>query len=136
MAASMRFFSRSAAALLLAGAALFPIAASADPETQTRHHALSLIAEPKYPADFKHFDWVNPDAPKGGTVRMAVSASTFDSLNAFSVQGVPAAAVTMIYDSLMAQSPDEESTEYGLIAEWVSYPADYSSATFGLNPAA
>jgi microcin C transport system substrate-binding protein len=136
MAASLRFSNRSMAALLLAAAALSPVPAAADPEGQTRHHALSLIGEPKFSADFKNFDWVNPDAPKGGTVRMAVSGSTFDSLNPFSVQGVPAAAVSIIYDTLMAQSPDEESTEYGLVAEWVSYPPDFSSATFGLNPAA
>lgn len=125
-----------AAALAFLALAAFSNPAAADPQGQTRHHALSLIGEPKYPADFKHFDWVNPDAPKGGTVALTVSESTFDSLNPFSIQGVPAAGSTMIYDSLMAQSPDEESTEYGLVAEWVSYPPDYSSATFGLRPEA
>ncbi len=49
---------------------------------------------------------------------------------------MPAAGVNLIYDTLMAQSPDEESTEYGLVAEWVSYPPDFSSATFGLRPEA
>ena len=102
---------------------------------QKRHHALSLIGEPKYPPDFKHFDWVNPDAPKGGTLRGSVEG-TFDCLNPFSVQGVPAASLGVIYDSLMATSPDEPSTEYGLIAEWVSYPDDFSSVTFGLRPEA
>ncbi|MBN8913581.1 MAG: ABC transporter substrate-binding protein [Rhizobiales bacterium] len=96
------------------------------------HHALSLIGEPKYGPDFKHFDWVNPDAPKGGAVRFATEG-TFDSLNPFSIKGVPAGPVGMIYDSLMVGSPDEESTEYGLIAAWVSYPADYSWAKFGLR---
>jgi microcin C transport system substrate-binding protein len=124
------------AAFAFLALAAFSNPATADPQGQVRHHALSLIDEPKYPADFKHFDWVNPDAPKGGTVAMTVSESTFDSLNPFSIQGVPAAGATMIYDSLMAGSPDEESTEYGLIAEWVSYPPDYSSATFGLRPEA
>lgn len=100
-----------------------------------RHHALSLIGEPKYGPDFKHFDWVNPDAPKGGVVRFATEG-TFDSLNPYSIKGVPAGAVGMIYDSLMAGSPDEESTEYGLVAEWVSYPPDYSWAKFGLRPEA
>lgn len=109
--------------------------AAASPEDQVKHHALSLIGEPKYRADFKHFDWVNPDAPKGGTVRFTFEG-TFDSLNPFTIKGVPATGVGMIYDSLMASSPDEESAEYGLVAEWVSFPADFSSATFGLRPEA
>ncbi len=127
---------RRAAAFAILALGAFSGPALADPEGQTRHHALSLIDAPKYPADFKNFDWVNPDAPKGGAVTFTVSESTFDSLNPYSIQGVPAAGVSMIYDSLMAGSPDEESTEYGLVAEWVSFPADYSSATFGLRPEA
>lgn len=130
---------RYAATVALVALAAFsaPVSAPAwaDPQGPVRHHALSLIEEPKYPADFKHFDWVNPDAPKGGTVRFTVEGS-FDSLNPFSIQGVPASGAGMIYDSLMAGSQDEESTEYGLIAEWVSYPPDFSSATFGLRPEA
>ncbi len=107
-------------------------ATSAEPP---RYHALSLIGAPKYGPDFKHFGWVNPDAPKGGTVRFS-NEGTFDSLNPYSIKGVPAGPVGMIYDTLMAGSPDEESTEYGLIAEWVSYPADYAWAKFGLRPEA
>jgi microcin C transport system substrate-binding protein len=113
-----------------------PSAANAPtPGANERHHALSLIKPPRFPADFKHFDWVNPDAPKGGVVRFATEG-TFDSLNGYSVQGVPAVGITMVYDSLMTDSPDEESTEYGLVAEWISFPPDYSSATFGLRPEA
>lgn len=96
---------------------------------------MSLIGEPKFGPDFKNFDWVNPDAPKGGVVRMTVEG-TFDTLNPFSVQGIPAAGSTSIYDTLMTGSPDEESSEYGLVAEWISYPADYSFAKFGLRPEA
>src|SRR5690606_33754912 len=103
--------------------------------SETRHHALSLVGEPAYEPDFKHFDWVNPDAPKGGTVRQWAMGS-FDSLNPFSVQGSTAAGVGLIYDTLMTSSPDEPSTEYGLVAEWVSFPDDFSSATFGLRPEA
>ena len=104
-------------------------------DQQKRHHALSLVGEPAYGPDFKHFDWVNPDAPKGGTVRQWAMGS-FDSLNPFSVQGSTAAGVGLIYDTLMTSSPDEPSTEYGLVAEWVSFPDDFSSATFGLRPEA
>jgi microcin C transport system substrate-binding protein len=100
-----------------------------------KHHALSLIGEPKYGPEFSHFDWVNPNAPKGGRVRQW-AMGTFDSLNPFPVKGNPAAAVMLIYDALMVSSPDEPSTEYGLIAEWATYPEDYSSATFQLREGA
>jgi microcin C transport system substrate-binding protein len=118
------------------------VAIPAAPETQPapagsapHHHALSLVGEPKYGPDFKHFDWVNPDAPKGGTVRGFVEGS-FDSLNPFTVKGVPASSLGLIFDSLMTNSPDEPSAQYGLIAEWVSFPSDYSTVTFGINPKA
>lgn len=100
---------------------------------ETRHHGLSLIGEPKFGPDFTHFDWANPDAPKGGSIRRAAIGS-FDTLNPFSIKGESAAGVAAyVFDTLMATSPDEPSTEYGLIAEWVSYPEDYSSATFQLR---
>ncbi|HXF53646.1 MAG TPA: extracellular solute-binding protein [Hyphomicrobiaceae bacterium] len=100
-----------------------------------RHHALSLVEPPRFGPDFKHFDWVNPDAPKGGMVRQWEEGS-FDSLNPFSIQGESAAGIGLIYDSLMVGSPDEPSAEYGLVAEWVSFPPDYSSVTFGLREGA
>ena len=96
------------------------------------HHALSLIGEPKYPADFNHFDFVNPDAPKGGLVRMA-DIGSFDSLNPVLYKGEAAAGLGLVYENLMADSLDEPSTSYGLIAEWASYPPDYSSVTFKLR---
>ncbi len=105
------------------------------PPPNKRHHALSLIGEPKYPAGFTHFGWVNPDAPKGGTLR-GFAEGSFDSLNPFTVKGDPAGGIGLVYDSLMASSPDEPSSEYGLVAEWVSYPPDFSSVTFGINPKA
>ena len=96
------------------------------------HHALSLIGEPRYPADFKHFDYVNPDAPKGGLVRLS-DVGGFDSLNPVLYKGEPAAGLGFAFESLMADSLDEPSTSYGLIAEWASYPEDYSSVTFKLR---
>jgi microcin C transport system substrate-binding protein len=110
-------------------------AASPEAAAPVRHHALSLIGEPRFGPDFKNFDWVNPDAPKGGVVRFAIEG-TFDSLNPYSIKGMSASGVGMIYDSLMVGSADEESTEYGLVAEWVSFPPDFASATFGLRPEA
>ena len=109
--------------------------ADAATSADKRHHALSLIGEPKYPAGFTHFGWVNPDAPKGGTLR-GFAEGSFDSLNPFTVKGDPAGGIGLVYDSLMASSPDEPSSEYGLVAEWVSYPPDFSSVTFGINPKA
>lgn len=127
----------AAASLLALGASLaLMLPATASPREQKRHHALSLIGEPKMPPDYQHYDWVNPDAPKGGTLRIAVPGGSFDSLNPFSTQGDQAAAVPLIYETLMNESPDEGSTEYGLLAEWVSYPDDYSSATFKLREGA
>ncbi len=112
-----------------------PPAAPAADAASKRHHALSLVGDPKYGPDYDHFDWVNPDAPKGGTLHGFVEGS-FDNLNAFTMRGVPAQNTGLMYDSLLASSPDEPSTEYGQIAEWVSYPPDYSSVTFGLRPEA
>ncbi|MBS0232647.1 MAG: ABC transporter substrate-binding protein [Proteobacteria bacterium] len=99
------------------------------------HHALSLVGAPKYGPDFKNFDWVNPDAPKGGTIRQWAEG-TFDTLNPFSDKGVKAAGLGLIYDSLFTPSPDEPSTQYALIAECASYPTDFSSVTFKLRPEA
>jgi microcin C transport system substrate-binding protein len=113
---------------------LWPLPAWAS-EAQQKLHALSLIGKPKHGPNFTHFDWVNPAAPKGGRVRQWAMGS-FDSLNPFPVKGNAAAAVPLIYDTLMMASPDEPSTEYGLIAEWVTHPDDFSSATFQLRDGA
>jgi microcin C transport system substrate-binding protein len=123
---------RLALAAALAATLLGPAAAE---EAPTRHHALSLIGEPKYPADFTHFDYVNPDAPKGGTARMA-DIGGFDSLNPVLYRGEKAAGLGLVYESLMSDSIDEPSTSYGLIAEWASYPEDYSAVTFKIRDAA
>ncbi len=96
-------------------------------------YASSLIEDqPKYPADFPHFDYVNPDAPKGGVVRMA-DTGTFDSLNFVPPRGTIPLGLGLIYDTLMTSSMDEVSTEYGLLAEAMKYPDDYSSVTYRLR---
>jgi microcin C transport system substrate-binding protein len=96
-------------------------------------HALALIGTPKYPPNFKHFDYVNPNAPKGGSVRLT-GLGTFDSLNLIpSTKGNRAVAVAYIYDSLITPSYDEVSSQYGLLAEWASYPDDFSWATYKLR---
>jgi microcin C transport system substrate-binding protein len=98
-------------------------------------HGLSLLGTPRYSADFKRFDYVDPDAPKGGLVRLSQDGS-FDSFNFIIPRGTPAAGITLIYDTLMAPSLDEVATEYGLLAEAVRYPADYSWVSYRLRPEA
>lgn len=117
--------------VVAAAIALGAMGSAAIAEPQWRH-ALSLIGEPEYPADFTHFKWVNPDAPKGGSATLSV-IGTFDTFNQFPPGANVAAGYVLIYDTLTVGSPDEPSTEYGLIAEAVSYPDDFSSATFRLR---
>lgn len=101
-----------------------------------QRHGLTLFGSLKYAPDFEHFDYVNPDAPKGGLLRYA-SIGSFDSLNPFIVKGRPATGVSsLLYETLMADAQDEPASEYGLLAESVSHPDDYSSVTFKLRPSA
>ena len=98
--------------------------------------SLVLHGEPKYGSSdkpFTHFDYVNPNAPKGGSIRMA-SIGTFDSLNPYINKGTPVADVELIYDTLMTQSRDEPFSLYPLIAESAEKAPDNSSITFNLNP--
>jgi len=122
-----------AVSALAAGLATGPAAAADDGEWR---YATSLVeATPKYPADFKRFDYVNPDAPKGGTVRMS-DIGTFDSLNFVPPRGTTPLGLGLIYDTLMTPAMDEVSTEYGLLADAVKYPSDYSSVTYRLREGA
>ena len=99
-------------------------------------HALTLYDEaPKYPAGFKHFDYVNPDAPKGGTLRQGGRGS-FDSLNPFISKGVVDPDISLVYDTLMRQSLDEPFTEYGLVAGKIEKADDNSWVRFYLRPEA
>jgi len=98
-------------------------------------YGLSIFGQLKYPANFKHFAYVNPDAPKGGELRLAAIGS-FDSLNPYIVKGNKAAGISMIFDSLMVPSLDEPQSMYGLIAKSASVAPDRSSMTFELCPEA
>lgn len=96
-------------------------------------HGLSLFDEIKYPAGFKHFEYVNPNAPKGGIARQ-IAFGTFDNLNvALVVKGSVAAGLNLVYDTLMTGAMDEVATEYGRLAEAVSHPDDFSSVTYRLR---
>ncbi len=98
-------------------------------------HAIAMHGSPKYGPDFKHFDYVNPDAPKGGTIRYGAIGS-FDSFNGFISKGESASGLGGLYDSLLTSSLDEAFTEYGLLAESVEVPKDRSWITFHLRPEA
>jgi microcin C transport system substrate-binding protein len=121
------------ALLLIALAA--PLPAQADSPVKTLY-SLSLLGEPKYPADFKHFDYVNPDAPKGGLLKRAAIGS-FDSFNPFIIKGQPAAAVqALLFDTLLTPSSDEADASYGLLAQSIELPDDHSWVAFNLRPEA
>jgi microcin C transport system substrate-binding protein len=114
-----------------------PAAAQAGGQALDWRHGLSLFGELKYPAGFKHFEYVNPKAPKAGTVRM-IAFGTFDNFNEVvaGLKGSVAMGAGMISDTLLVSALDEVSTEYGLIAEAVSHPPDFASATFRLRAGA
>ena len=103
-------------------------------------HAIALHGMPKYAADFTHVDYVNPDAPKGGTLKLNAIGS-FDSLNPFIVKGTPAAGLNflrsgLVYESLMQNAWDEPFTLYGVLAESIEMPEDKGWVAFNLRPEA
>ncbi|MEH6491030.1 MAG: extracellular solute-binding protein [Halopseudomonas sp.] len=105
-------------------------------EPTESHHALTLYDEaPKYAADFQHFDYVNPDAPKGGTLRLA-GFGGFDSLNPYISRGTAADNLGLIYDTLTFHALDEPFTEYGLIARSMEKAEDGTWVRFHLRPEA
>jgi microcin C transport system substrate-binding protein len=100
-------------------------------------HGLSLFGDLKYSPGFKRFDYVNPNAPKGGAARLG-GLGTFDNFNLVvsGVKGNASAGLNELYDTLVVASLDEVSAEYGLLAEAVSHPADFSSVVYRLRPEA
>jgi len=121
--------------IALAGLGVLLVAAGAGAqEWRTTSSLINPEAETK---PFERYSYVNPEAPKGGTLNSAVFG-TFDSFNPFIVRGTPAAGLTyfggMLWETLMQQSPEDPGTSHPLIAEAFKYPDDYSSATYRLNP--
>jgi microcin C transport system substrate-binding protein len=127
-----RLFTQFSALALAALLALSPVAAQ---DTGVWHHGSSLLGEPKYKEGFTKFDYVNPDAPVGGEVRLS-SMGGFDTFNPILPQGEIADGIGLLYDTLMTASLDETSTSYGQLAEAFTYPDDISSVTFRMNPRA
>jgi microcin C transport system substrate-binding protein len=95
-------------------------------------HGFATHGDLKYPADARSLEYANPDAPKGGLIRLAGRGS-FDSLNPFILKGTAATAVGLAFETLMMQTNDEAATSYGLLAETIEYPKDRSFATFTLR---
>ena len=98
-------------------------------------HGLSLFGAPDMPAGFAHFPYVNPTAPKGGNVKIA-AIGAFDNLNQFTIKGSAASGLGLIHDTLLTGSMNEASAAYGLIAEAVAHPEDFSSVSFKLRKTA
>lgn len=122
----------------VAAAAVLLIVPSAN--AQEWQTTSSLMGESKYGQNFQRYDYVNPDAPKGGTLN-SVAEGSFDSLNPYIVRGSPPAGLVpfgggLLYDTLMEQSIDEPSVSHALVADAYKYPPDFSSATYRLDPRA
>ena len=136
MKVSRRFVLRGTASAFVApvlASSILP-SAPATAEAPIWKHALSLFGDTKYPEGFKHFDYVNPNAPQGGTVRQ-LAFGTFDNFNTAvsGVKGNIAAGTELFIETLMTPALDEVSTEYGLLAEAVSFPDDFSAVTYRLR---
>lgn len=129
---------------LLVAALLF--AAAPDAQAEGRRHGLSSFGDLKYAPDFQHFDYVNPDAPKGGRIAIGIPDRTFDSFNGFILKGSPARGLGLeaeaglqpglLFDSLMARALDEPDAVYGLVAHAAELAHDRRSVTFHLRPEA
>ncbi len=126
----MNSFLRSlgAVALLLSSFS----AHAADPKPM---HGLAMHGDLKYPPDFKNFDYVNPNAPKGGSVTLS-AIGTYSSFNPYILKGVAAAGIGNVFETLTEGSQDEAFSEYGLLAESVEMPEDRSWVAFTLRPQA
>jgi microcin C transport system substrate-binding protein len=101
-------------------------------------HAYSQFGDIKYPAGFSHFEWVNPDAPKGGDIDLVapLRITNFDKYNPYTLKGTAPPGIGLVFESLLTGTMDEPTTAYGLLAEDVEVAADGLSATFRLDPAA
>ncbi len=118
----------------LATLGVIPVIEQAAAQKPLWRHGLSLFGDVKYRPDFKHFDYVNPAAPKGGLLRQ-VALGTFDNFNIVvaGVKGTLASGLGLLNETLMTSALDEVSTEYGLLADAVHYPDDRSSVTYRLR---
>ncbi len=114
---------------------LFAIPAFAQDAAPAPTYGIAMHGDLKYPADFKHFDYLNPDAPKGGALRLA-AMGTYDSFNPYIIKGVPADGIGLIYTTLTEQSTDEPFSQYAALAESLEVPQDRSWIIYTIRPEA
>lgn len=134
---------RTLAGLMIVAAMASALAAAHAPTHATgiareASHGLSAFGQLKYPPDFQHFDYVNPDAPVGGSLSMIGTAGrvTFNSFNPFIIKGDPAQGMAYLFDSLMSRAYDEPDAVYGLVAHSAELAPDRSAVTFYMRPEA
>ncbi len=127
----LRFLVRSLLVLLC-------VCSFAVPSPAWAVYAIAQFGSPKYPPDFKHFDYVNPDAPKGGTLVLSNPdrLTSFDKFNPFTLRGNPAPGIGMLFETLTTNSWDEMATAYCLLADDIRIAPDRLSVTFHINPRA
>ncbi|MEM9522984.1 MAG: extracellular solute-binding protein [Pseudomonadota bacterium] len=104
-------------------------------DSMIKSHGISTFGALKYPADFSHLDYVNPEAPKGGEISVW-SFGSFDSMHPYSVEGRAGGLSSIFFESMLAGTADEIGSAYGLLAESLEYPEDRSEAIFNLRPEA
>ena len=128
---SKHLYASLLALCLISAPVIAPVAAE-------KRHGLSTFGDLKYPADFKHFDYVNPNAPKGGRISTTPTGGSlsFDNFNPFILKGDSAAGLGLLFDSLMSGANDEPDTAYGLVAHSVEVAEDKKSVTFYMRPEA
>lgn len=133
----------SLASMLLGPMAGWPNLSLAANPTGKKLHGMSAFGELKYAADYAHFDYVNPDAPKGGTFNFGIpnwaynqNPQTFDTLNTFTLKGNGPPRMELSFDSLMIRAVDEPTAVYGQVAESVEISEDRNTYTFVLRPEA
>ncbi len=121
------------------GLALLVVFLAGGDTTALAAHAYGQFGDIKYPAGFAHFEWANPNAPKGGAVDLVppLRISNFDKYNPFILKGTaPPGLSALVFESLLTGTMDEPTTAYGLLAEDVQLAPDRLSVAFRLNPAA
>jgi len=121
--------------ILAATLAGLAVMTAAIPASAAPRHGLSAFGDLKYSPDFAHFEYVDPQAPKGGRIVTVGDSglTSYDSFNPFILKGDPADGLDMLFDSLMVRAMDEPDAVYGLIAEWADVADDGMSVTFGLR---
>ncbi|MEH6361793.1 MAG: extracellular solute-binding protein, partial [Amylibacter sp.] len=119
--------------LILLGALWLAHTSAAAQEKIIKSHGISTFGDLKYGAGFKHFDYVNPDAPKGGEFSTA-GFGTFDSMSPYILKGQAAALSSVFFESLMSSSADEPDSMYGLLAETIEYPENRQWVIFKMRP--